>query len=203
MLLLPFPALNHQPPLSTLTVVICGPERHERELSFVLTPGIENLKYTHVKTATLRVTCQKMSLQILPLHTEREKIIVYSKVLHVESNCIVQFKNTFLPTKRDTQLCNTSMRKYIKIISNIGGKFMRKTFWTVVIQNVFHGTGGEGGSKLSQNIALVKLHQQNQKHLYPELNGYGHNSERSLKEELLPFIDYHIHIKSRESSLFM
>ena len=35
--------------------------------------------------------------------------------------------------------------------------------------------------RLRQNVPYVKVHRYNPKHLYPKLNGYGDNGERSLK----------------------
>jgi hypothetical protein len=34
---------------------------------------------------------------------------------------------------------------------------------------------------LRESVPYVKLYQYNPKHLYPELNGYGDNGQRSLK----------------------
>jgi hypothetical protein len=36
-------------------------------------------------------------------------------------------------------------------------------------------------AKLRENVPNVELHRYNPKHLYPKLNGYGDNGERSLK----------------------
>ena len=36
-------------------------------------------------------------------------------------------------------------------------------------------------ARLRQNVPYVKVHRYNPKHLYPKLNGYGDNGERSLK----------------------
>ena len=36
-------------------------------------------------------------------------------------------------------------------------------------------------AKLRENVPYVKVHRYNPKHLYPKLNGYGDNGERSLK----------------------
>ena len=36
-------------------------------------------------------------------------------------------------------------------------------------------------ARLRQNVPYVKVHRHNPKHLYPKLNGYGDNVERSLK----------------------
>ena len=36
-------------------------------------------------------------------------------------------------------------------------------------------------ARLRENVSYVKVHRCNPKHLYPKLNGYGDNGERSLK----------------------
>jgi len=36
-------------------------------------------------------------------------------------------------------------------------------------------------ARLRENVPYVKVHRCNPKHLYPKLNGYGDNGERSLK----------------------
>ena len=36
-------------------------------------------------------------------------------------------------------------------------------------------------ARLRENVPYVKVHRYNTKHLYPKLNGYGDNGERSLK----------------------
>ena len=36
-------------------------------------------------------------------------------------------------------------------------------------------------ARLRENVPYVKVHRYNSKHLYPKLNGYGDNGERSLK----------------------
>ena len=35
--------------------------------------------------------------------------------------------------------------------------------------------------RLRENVPYVKVHRYSPKHLYPKLNGYGDNGERSLK----------------------
>ena len=35
-------------------------------------------------------------------------------------------------------------------------------------------------ARLQENVPYVKVHRYNPKHLYPKLNGYGDNGERSL-----------------------
>ena len=39
----------------------------------------------------------------------------------------------------------------------------------------------EGCATLRQNVPYVKVHRYKPKHLYPKLNGYGDNGERSLE----------------------
>ena len=36
-------------------------------------------------------------------------------------------------------------------------------------------------ARLRENVPYAKVHRYNPKHLYPKLNGYGDNGERSLK----------------------
>jgi len=36
-------------------------------------------------------------------------------------------------------------------------------------------------ARLQESVPYVKLYRYNQKHLYPKLNGYGDNGQRSLK----------------------
>jgi len=39
----------------------------------------------------------------------------------------------------------------------------------------------EEWTKLRESVPYVKIYRYNPKHLYPELNGYGDNGQRSLK----------------------
>jgi hypothetical protein len=39
----------------------------------------------------------------------------------------------------------------------------------------------EEGAKLRESVPYVKIYRYNPKHLYPKLNGYGDNDQRSLK----------------------
>jgi len=39
----------------------------------------------------------------------------------------------------------------------------------------------EEGTKLQEGVPYVELYQKTPKHLYPKLNGYGDNGQRSLK----------------------
>ena len=36
-------------------------------------------------------------------------------------------------------------------------------------------------ARLRENVSYVKIHRYNPKHLYPKLNSYGDNGQRSLK----------------------
>ena len=44
-----------------------------------------------------------------------------------------------------------------------------------------HRVSQEKGAKLRESVPYVKVHRYNPKHLYPKLNGYGDNGQRSLK----------------------
>ena len=51
-----------------------------------------------------------------------------------------------------------------------------------IIENYVSIQGVPGGSaRLRENVPYVKVHRYNPKHLYPKLNGYRDNGERSLK----------------------
>ena len=46
--------------------------------------------------------------------------------------------------------------------------------------NLYRVSRGEC-ARLWENVPYVKVHRYNPKHLYPKLNGYGDNGERSFK----------------------
>ena len=53
----------------------------------------------------------------------------------------------------------------------------------ILVHNFFTHAGCPGGNvpDFRENVPYVKVHRYNPKHLYPKLNGYGNNGERSLK----------------------
>ena len=46
---------------------------------------------------------------------------------------------------------------------------------------VIYRVSQEERAKLREGVAYVELYRYNPKHLYPKLNGYGDNGQRSLK----------------------
>jgi len=46
---------------------------------------------------------------------------------------------------------------------------------------VIYSVSQEERAKLREGVPYVKLYRYNPKHLYPKLNGYGDNGQRSLK----------------------
>jgi len=46
---------------------------------------------------------------------------------------------------------------------------------------VIYRVSQEEGTKLREGVPYVKIYRYNPKHLYPKLNGYGDNAQRSLK----------------------
>ena len=48
-------------------------------------------------------------------------------------------------------------------------------------KSVLYRVSQEECARLWENVPYVKVHRYNPKHLYPKLNGYGDNGERSLK----------------------
>ena len=59
-------------------------------------------------------------------------------------------------------------------------------------------------ARFREGVPYVKVYRYNPKHLYPKLNGYGDNGQRSLKLwQLLHTYDYQIHIKTGRNMLFL
>ena len=55
--------------------------------------------------------------------------------------------------------------------------------WNCIAVSVFHiyRVSQEECTKLRESVPYVKLYRYNPKHVYPKLNGYGDNGQRSLK----------------------
>ena len=53
--------------------------------------------------------------------------------------------------------------------------------WVFKIDHIYTRCPGGECVRLRENVPYVKVHRYNTKHLYPKLNGYGDNGERSLK----------------------
>ena len=51
----------------------------------------------------------------------------------------------------------------------------------VTIPNAVYRVSQEECAILRESVPFVKLYRYNPKHLYPKLNGYGDNGQRSLK----------------------
>ena len=56
---------------------------------------------------------------------------------------------------------------------------MRHTIWNYECK--LYRVSQEERAKLREGVPYVKLYRYNPKHLYPKLNGYGDNGQRSLK----------------------
>ena len=50
-----------------------------------------------------------------------------------------------------------------------------------IISTMIHSVSQEECARLRESVPYVKLYRYNPKHLYPKLNGYGDNGQRSLK----------------------
>jgi len=48
-------------------------------------------------------------------------------------------------------------------------------------QRTIYRVSQEECTRLREGVPYVKIYRYNPKHLYPKLNGYGDNSQRSLK----------------------
>jgi len=51
----------------------------------------------------------------------------------------------------------------------------------ILINVTVYRVSQEECARLRENVPYVKAHLYNPKHLYPKLNGYGDNGQRSLK----------------------
>ena len=51
----------------------------------------------------------------------------------------------------------------------------------IYIHTCIYRVSQEEWSKLRESVPYVELYRYNPKHLYPKLNGYGDNGQRSLK----------------------
>ena len=53
--------------------------------------------------------------------------------------------------------------------------------WTALYIYIIHRVSQEECARLREGVPYVKVYRYNPKHLYPKLNGYGDNGQRSLK----------------------
>ena len=51
----------------------------------------------------------------------------------------------------------------------------------VFLSDPIYRVSQEEGTKFRESVSYVKIYRYNPKHLYPKLNGYGDNGQRSLK----------------------
>jgi len=61
----------------------------------------------------------------------------------------------------------------------------------------------EERARLRESVPYVKVYRYNPKHLYPKLNSYGDNGQRSLKLSQLLLIDYQIHFETGRNMWFL
>ena len=54
-------------------------------------------------------------------------------------------------------------------------------FFIIYIHIYVYRVSQEERAKLREGVPYVKVYRYNPKHLYPKLNGYGDNGQRSLK----------------------
>ena len=65
---------------------------------------------------------------------------------------------------------STSVVKWSESLSN-----------EVSIISIIYRVSQEEWTKLRESVPYVELYRYNPKHLYPKLNGYGNNGQRSFK----------------------
>ena len=64
---------------------------------------------------------------------------------------------------------------------NANSAWLWCTFLSSVLSYFIYRVFQEEWIKLWESVPYVKLYRYNPKHLYPKLNGYGDNRQRSLK----------------------
>ena len=68
--------------------------------------------------------------------------------------------------------------KLAKVLKTCYNNFRNNCQWKVM--NIYR-VSQEEWTKLRESVPYVKIYRYNPKHLYPKLNGYGDNGQRSLK----------------------
>ena len=59
--------------------------------------------------------------------------------------------------------------------------FCHQGVFQIISYSMMYRVSQEERAKLREGVPYVKLYRYNPKHLYPKLNGYGDNGQRSLK----------------------
>ena len=78
---------------------------------------------------------------------------------------------------------NTALKpQYQDIHLKVKGKgWAYQSFLVKNLLKKIYRVSQEERTKLPESVPYVKLYRYNPKHLYPKLNGYGDNGQRSLK----------------------
>jgi len=71
--------------------------------------------------------------------------------------------------------------EYLSLIYGNNGYANVPQCYVVVRCIYIYRVSQEEGTKLRECVPYVKIYRYNPKHLYPKLNGYGDNGQRSLK----------------------
>ena len=93
--------------------------------------------------------------------------------------------NSWWWTGKLSETCRVSCQnKFVKLVHLVG--FIIKKFVTMYghmnDKSIYiYRVSQEERTKLREGVPYVKLYRYNPKHLYPKLNGYGGNGQRSLK----------------------
>ena len=79
---------------------------------------------------------------------------------------------TDLRTESDFSLYNINWLVFITVVESVH---------SAVRTDCLYRVSQEEWTKLRESVPYVELYRYNPKHLYPKLNGYGENGQRSLK----------------------
>ena len=125
------------------------------------------------------------STQVLPFHTAA---FLYTSSVQL----LVSYAHLTLLTKMNSKWRNAHVRDAICmfiIIQNMqlflythrAFLFFLPTNAYIYIFIYLYRVSQEEWTKLPESVPYVKIYRYNPKHLYPKLNGYGDNGQRSLK----------------------
>jgi len=106
--------------------------------------------------------------------------------------------------KRESCWRNFTLLLYCKMTGRVGAVSRHKNTFKFVIMRSLYRVSQEECARLRESVPYVKLYRYNPKHLYPKLNGYGDNGQRSLKlwQQLLTYW-LQIHIETGRNMWFV
>jgi len=124
-----------------------------------------------------QLRCCQWKLQLLQIHTCKE-IEIHSAALtpycHLCPVCLYIIYPHYL-------INGTIFEKKLVNIKRVFWFLLQLLSGTFLFLRTIYRVSQEECARLRENVPNVKVHRYNPKRLYPKLNGYGDNGQRSLK----------------------